>query len=172
MGLFDFLVSLLSGGRRLTCPSCGTAGARKTEQGEIHCKNPACPYYDVILARSGRLRPAATTVPTQGNFRPRQPITVRYRNFAGQDREFVAELESVVRKKNHLAGRVAPTGRRIALSRERIQNLQEVEAQLPQKVAPDQPWPTRVERQVLGYHKKHRSTSPLYEKVRAKYPNW
>jgi hypothetical protein len=25
---------------------------------------------------------------------------------------------------------------------------------------------------VLGYHKKHKTTSPLYEKIRAKYPDW
>jgi hypothetical protein len=28
------------------------------------------------------------------------------------------------------------------------------------------------EAQVLGYHKKHGTSSPLYQKVRAKYPNW
>ena len=34
------------------------------------------------------------------------------------------------------------------------------------------PWPTPRERQVLAYHKKYGTTSPLYEKIRAKYPDW
>ncbi|MGB2869000.1 MAG: hypothetical protein WBD36_11155 [Bacteroidota bacterium] len=93
------------------------------------------PYFDASLGRH-----AGTTVPTQGSFRPVQPITIRYRNFAGQDLTFVAELESVVRKGNHLVGRVAPTGRKIALFRDRIQNLGEVDSQLPQRVASGQPW--------------------------------
>jgi hypothetical protein len=41
-----------------------------------------------------------------------------------------------------------------------------------ERVEPGQNWPTPREHQVLSYHKKHRTTSPLYEKIRAKYPNW
>jgi hypothetical protein len=171
MGLIEFFVNLF-GGNKTPCPSCGTAGAQKTKDEQIHCKNPSCPYFDASLGRRGTLRHAGTTVPTQGNFRPTQPITIQYRNFAGQDRAFVAELESLVRKGNHLVGRVAPTGRKIALSRDRIQNLGEVEDRLPQRVASGQSWPTPRERQVLGYHKKHGTRSPLFDKIRAKYPNW
>lgn len=172
MGLLEFLRSLFFGGSKLQCPSCGTIGARRDADGRIHCKNPSCSYFDVELARAGTIRQAKTTIPTQGNFRPADPITIQYKNFAGQERSFVAERESVVRKRNHLVGRVTPTGRKIALSRDRIQNLSEVEARLPQRVAPGQDWPSARERQVLSYHKKHGSTSPLYEKIRAKYPNW
>jgi len=167
MGLLDFLIKLLFSGNQVPCPSCGTAGARKTQEGQIHCKNPSCHYFDASLGRQ-----AGTTVPTKGSFQPLQPITIRYRNFAGQDRTFLAELESVVRKGDHLVGRVAPTGRKIALLRDRIQNLGEVDSQLPQRVASGQPWPTPRERQVLGYHKKHGTRSPLFDKIRAKYPNW
>jgi hypothetical protein len=167
MGLLDFLINLLFSGNQVRCPSCGTAGARKTQEGQTHCKNPSCLHFDASLGRQ-----AGTTVPTAGSFRPVQPITIRYRNFAGQDRTFVAELESVVRKGNHLVGRVAPTGRKIALLRERIQNLGEVDSQLPQRVASGQPWPTPRERQVLGYHKKHGTSSPVFDKIRAKYPDW
>lgn len=172
MGLLDFLKSLFGGGSKLQCPSCGTIGARQDTQGGIHCRNSSCPYFDGKLALTGTIRRAKTEIPTQGNFHPVDPITIQYRNFAGQERSFVAERESVVRKSNHLVGRVAPTGRKIALSRDRIQNLSDVEARLPQRVAPGQDWPSPRERQVLSYHKKHGSTSPLYEKVRAKYPNW
>jgi hypothetical protein len=172
MGLLDFLRRLLSGGSKLKCPSCGTIGALQDAQGRIRCKNPSCPYFDVTLgSRAARAR-SGTTVPTQGSFRPADPLTIQYQNFAGQQRSFIADRESVVRKGNHLIGRVAPTGAKIALSRDRIQNLSEVEGRLPQRVAPGQEWPSPRERQVLSYHKKHGSSSPLYEKIRAKYPNW
>jgi len=172
MGLLDFLINLLFGGNTLQCPSCGTAGAQRTGEGQIRCQNPSCPYFDASLRRRGTLRPAGTTVPTEGSFKPVQPLIIRYRNFAGQDRTFVAEMDSLVRKGNHMVGRVEPTGKKIALARDRIQNLQEVESRLTSSVAPGQPWPTPRERQVLGYHKKHRTSSPLFEKIRAKYPDW
>lgn len=172
MGLLDFLKSLLSGGSKLQCPGCGTIGAQQDAQGRIRCKNPSCQYFDARSGAGATQSRTGTTVPTQGNFRPGDPLTIQYRNFAGQERSFVAERESLVRKRNHLVGRIAPTGAKIALSRERIQNLSEVEARLPQRVAPGQDWPSPRERQVLSYHKKHGSSSPLYEKIRAKYPNW
>jgi len=168
MGLLDFLVSLFGGGSSIQCPSCGAEGARKTREGLIVCKNYSCPYY----GRVGKPRQAGTSIPTAGNFEPRTPITIRYRNFAGQDRSFVAELSSVVRRKNHLVAKVVPTGTKVSLSRDRIQNLTEVEAAMPQSVAPGQEWPSRVERQILSYHKKHGTTSARYQQVRAKYPNW
>jgi len=176
MGLLDFLISLFSGGKKagtpLQCPSCGTADARKTDDEIIHCKNPECPYFDEGLLYSGGLRRKLTTVPRSGNFHPEQPVSIRYRNYVGQERDFSAELGSIVRKNNHLVARVAPTGRRITLSRDRIQNLAEVETKLPQRVTSGRAWPTPRERQILGYHKKHGTSSPRYEQVRAKYPNW
>jgi hypothetical protein len=170
MGLLDFLRSLF-GGSKIPCPSCSAPGATKSSDGLIHCRNPICPYFDPTQRR-GTLRQAGTTVRTRGDFRPQHPVSIRYRNFAGQDRSFSAERDSIVRRENHLVARVAPTGEKIALSRGRIQNLSEVEASFPQQVAPEQPWPTPRERQILGYHKKHGTTSPRYEQVRARYPNW
>jgi hypothetical protein len=32
--------------------------------------------------------------------------------------------------------------------------------------------PTPLKRQVLNYHNKRRRSSPRYESIRAKYPNW
>jgi hypothetical protein len=168
MGPLDFLKNLLSGGNNLQCPSCGTAGAQRTVQGRTRCKNPSCVYFDASLGG----RQAGTTVRTGGSFKAVQPVQIRYRNFAGQDRSFVAEVGSLVRKGNHMVGRVEPTGEKISLARDRIQNLQEVESRLKPRVAPGQPLPTRHERQVLGYHKKHGTSSPLFEKIRARYPNW
>lgn len=177
MGLLDLLISLFSGGRRIRgtpmqCPSCGTADARKTDDGIIHCKNALCPYFDEGLLYAGGPRRRLTTVPTRGNFRPEHPVSIRYVNYVGQNRDFSAESGSIVRKNNHLIARVAPTGKKIMLSRDRIQNLADVEGAMPQQVAPGQPWPTPRERQILGYHKKNGTTSPRYEQVRAKYPNW
>ena len=171
MGLFDFLKGLLGAGG-IQCPSCGTQGARQTDDGLVHCKNPSCPYYDASLGLTGKLRQAGTRVPTRGDFSPNNPVSIRYRNFAGQDRNFSAERDSIVRKRNHIVARVAPTGTKITLSRDRIQNLADVDAVAQQQVKPDQDWPSRIERQILIYHKKHGTTSPRYEQVRAKYPNW
>jgi hypothetical protein len=169
MGLLDFLLKLLSGGKQ-QCPSCGAQGAQKSSNGSIRCPNPSCPYFDATLRRG--IHERVVPVPTEGNYRPARPVTIRYRNFQGQERTFSADADSILRKNNHLVARVTPTGRKIALSRERIQNLSEVESAFPQKVDLGQPWPSPRERQVLGYHKKHGTTSPLYEKIRVKYPNW
>ena len=172
MGLLDFLKNRLSGGNNLQCPVCRAAGAQRTGEGKIRCPNPSCPNFDASLGGRGTLGSAGTTVPTKGSFKPVQPIIIRYRNFAGQDRTFVAEKDSLVRKRNHLVGRVEPTGGKIALSRDRIQNLEEAESGLKSRIAPGQEWPTGRERRVLGYHMKHGTSSPLFEKIRAKYPNW
>lgn len=173
MGLLDFLISLFSGGNKsIECPNCGTPGARKDPSETVHCKNPRCPYFDPSLGRAGTLRQAGTTLPTRGDFRPEHPVSIRYVNFAGQSRDFSAERDSLVRKKNHITAQVAPTGRKIVLSRERIQNLSEVEEYMPRRVEPGQSWPTGRERQILSFHKKHGTTSPRYEQLRTKYPNW
>lgn len=172
MGLLDFLISLFSGGEKIDCPDCGTAGARKTHEGLIHCKNPSCKNFDAGLAYGGRLLRRYSEVPTRGHFQPEHPISIRYINFVGQERNFSAERDSLVRKHKHIVARVAPTGQKIALSRERIQNLSEVETYLPNKIEPGQNWPRGRELQILNYHKKHGTTSPRYEQLREKYPNW
>ena len=103
---------------------------------------------------------------------PSRTIAIRYTNHQGHVKTFTADADSARREKNHIKVRVAPQGKVITLSRERIQNLSEVEAAFPQRVDPGQPWPTPRERQVLSYHSKRGSTSPLYERIRAKYPRW
>ena len=168
MGLLDFLISLYSGGESTDCPNCGTPGARRLRDGTVHCKNQACPNFDASFAQGRKIAP----VPTEGDFRPQHPVSIRYVNFVGQNRDFSAERDSLVRKKNHIVAQVAPTGRKITLSRDRIQNLSEIEGYLPHKLEPGQQWPSGRERQILNYHKKHGTTSPRYEQVRAKYPKW
>jgi hypothetical protein len=172
MGLLDFLISLFGGGDRIDCPGCGRAGARKTKDELIHCKNPSCQYFDAGLVYGGRLVRRLSTVPTAGDFVPEHPVLIRYVNFVGENRDFSAERESMVRKKNHIVAEVAPTGRKITLSRDRIRNLNEVEAYMLTRVDPGRSWPTGRERQILNYHTKHGTTSPRYEQLRARYPNW
>lgn len=172
MGLLDFLTRLFFRGDKIECPGCRTPSALRTSDGVLHCRNRSCPNYDAGYVIGGRLVRRYTNIPTEGGFRPEHPISIRYINFMGQDRDFSTERDSLVRKKNHIVAQVAPTGRRITLSRDRIKNLGEVESYMPQRVEPGQNWPTGRERQILNYHKNHGTTSPRYEQVRAKYPSW
>jgi hypothetical protein len=186
MGFLKSLKDILSGEN---CPACGTPGARRSGS-EIRCLNPVCQYFNPSFAPTAAppQPPQQTQPPQQGRPSdwssnpastpagstpaPAGSVTIQYRNFQGQDKTFYAERNSLHRNKNHIVAKVAPKGQQITLSRDRIQNLQEVERQMPQRVEPGQEWPNKRERQVLNYHKKYKSTSPLYEKIRAKYPNW
>jgi hypothetical protein len=159
MGLFDKLFS------KSKCPMCGSQGAR-VSNGRVRCPNPGCSFYDAALAA-----PKSRSW-GQANFSLAQPLSIRYRNHRGEERIFTADRQSIARKRNHIVARVTPTGRKIALSRDRIQNLSEVEQAVPQIASQARTGPSARERQVLSYHKKHRSTSPLYERIRAKYPDW
>ena len=189
MGFFNALKDILGGEK---CPACGTPGARRSGS-EIRCLNPACQYFNPSFAPSAGSpqppQPQQTQPPPQGRPSgwssapssspassgpaPAGSVTIQYRNFQGQDKTFYAEKSSLHRKQNHILAKVAPKGQMISLSRDRIQNLREIEGQmLVQRVEPGQDWPSKRERQVLGYHSKNHTTSPLYEKIRAKYPKW
>jgi hypothetical protein len=165
MGFLDFLFG------RTRCLQCGTKGAR-TSENRIRCRNPSCQYFDGTLGRGGVLRAAGSRFPRRSDYSPARPLAIRYRNFQGQEKTFIADRESLRRKHNHIIARVSPTAERISLSRDRIQNLADVEDALSQRVEEVPHGPTARERQVLAYHKKYKTTSPLYEKIRAKYPNW
>jgi uncharacterized Zn finger protein (UPF0148 family) len=175
MSFFKNLVNTLSGG--MNCPSCGTPGAKKSGDG-IVCLNPLCQYFGATkraegsASRSGSESRASTN---QG--RPSAPpaggtVAIEYTNFQGQQKTFIADKTNLRRRHNHILAHVAPSWKEIALSRDRIQNLSEVDLHLPERDRSNAPQPTARERQVLGYHKKYGTTSPLYEKIRAKYPNW
>src|SRR5262249_318476 len=166
MGFLDFLFA------RNKCPRCGTKGARRS-QGQTRCANPSCRNFDIALrVARGRLGDAGAVAPGRGDFSPESALTIHYRNFRGEEKTFAAERGTLRKRRNHIIAHVAPTGESIALSRDRIQNLQEVEQALPVITELPQPGPTARERQVLSFHKKHNSTSPLYEEIRAKYPDW
>jgi len=155
------------------CPLCRTQGAEKFLF-LLRCPNPQCPKFDAEWAReSSRTRVAPTTLvplePPAGTFDPGPDrFAIRYRNFQGFDREYTADRRTGRRRGNNVSFRVKPTGRRINFNRRFIQNLAEVDALLAEKSLQ----PNARERQVLGYHKKFGTTSPLYEQIRQKFPHW
>jgi hypothetical protein len=165
MGFLDFLFG------KTKCPQCGAKGARVSEN-RIRCPNPSCQYSEGTLRHSGVLGAGGSRAPRRSDYSPELPLVIRYRNFEGQEKTFTADKQSLRQKHNHITAQVAPTGERISLSRERIQNLSEVEEALSQRVEEVPLGPTARERQVLAYHKKYKTTSPLYEEIRAKYPDW
>lgn len=197
MGFFDSIVGALTG--KNPCPACGTPGGSSGPSGSFRCLNPLCKNFDPTLmggvasqppassSGASSSAPAASAPPpaasgwrTQTSGTPPAPpsasgggtVQIRYLNHAGETKVFTADVGSLHRIKEHIQARVQPKRATITLARKRIQNLAEVEALMPARVAPGQEWPSSRERQVLSFHKKHQSTSPLYEKVRAKYPNW
>ncbi len=165
MGIGD-----LFGKRTVVCPECRTRGAVKTALGRIRCRNQNCKHYDESAAYEplsvSEGSPAVRTTP-QGNFDPGvHRITIRYRNFRGDDTEVVGDARTIRFKKAHVTVRVAPTGRRIALWQKFIQNRDDLKRYEGRRE------PTGVERQILGYHRKRGTTSPRYEELRRKYPEW
>jgi len=105
----------------------------------------------------------------QGSFDPGpNTVTVRYRNFRGEDVDLRGDGTTTRFRKGHLSLRVLPTGKRITLAKKFVRNLNELES-----------WPgvgsesrlLPVERQVVGYHRKHGTTSPRYEEILRKYPD-
>ena len=144
------------------CPVCDTRGARKAGS-RIRCPNPSCENFDPSVGRKDS--------PRRNDFHPQNPLGIRYRNFQGKEKTFNAEKASLRRKRNHILARVVPTGEEIALSRDRILNLSEVESAVP-PLRETAAAPQGRDLQVLNYHKKHGTMSQLYEQIRAKYPNW
>lgn len=175
MGLFD----LFSG--KINCPDCGSPGAKKSG-GRVLCPNISCQNFDSEAAeaqrasgaqpRSAAARPASAAPASRPQPMGTETIVVRYRNFQGVEKTFSADPDTARRKGKHISLCIAPKGIRVALARDRIQNLSEVEAVCSQRVGEGQSLPTPVERQVLSYHKKHGTTSARYESARAKYPDW
>jgi hypothetical protein len=164
-------------------------GAQQQQDGRIQCLNPLCQNFDPARGKQSAppqpSTPQTSSAPPPGstpqapstpqNFASRPAagtVNIWYRNYKGESKNFVADAGSLKRTHNHISARVAPKGKVITLSRDRIQNMHEIDPLLPAWDRSDAPQPTARERQVLGYHKKHGTTSPLYEKIKAKYPLW
>ncbi len=100
-------------------------------------------------------------------------MKIGYVNFRGEERRFDAERSSVRQKGEHVTARVAPTGKVIALSKKWIRNMAELQGLVSQAAESDallKSLRPPVERQILGYHRKRKSTSPRYEALLKKYP--
>jgi hypothetical protein len=156
--------------KTVVCPECRARGAVKTAFGRVRCPNRSCQHYDAdVVYEAGERAQGAPTpgaVP-QGTFDPgADRILLRYRNFRGDDTEYVGDRRTIRFKKAHVTLRVAPTGKRIALWKKFIKNLEDLRPYERREEA------TAVERQILGYHRKHGTTSPRYEELRRTYPEW
>ena len=96
-----------------------------------------------LAIRSGRMRTTTRTMPTRREERNVTPppvieyvepfdpggeygVEIRYKNWKGEEKAFVADRRTIRRKGRHLSMRVAPTGVRIALAIDRIQNMPEI----------------------------------------------
>lgn len=159
-------------GSGTNCPYCGYPGAKRFLW-QVKCRNLGCRKFDrdflyaESASESSPTRPAHARTPLSGNFDPGpHSVEVRYRNFRGEERTFSGDRRTVRRRGNHISLCLAPTGRRVALARDRIQNVSELDS-----LARQEPKLTAKERQVVGYHQKRRSSSALYESIKRKYPN-
>ncbi len=92
-------------------------------------------------------------------------ISVEYENFRGEQKTFLGDWRSLRTRRHHISLSVAPTGQRIALSQDRIQNLAEVTTAVARL-------PTAQQRRMMAFHKNRGSTSPLYESLLESFPEW
>lgn len=168
MGLFDWFW------KEGPCPQCGAAGA-KVWGHKVRCPNRECRHFDRDLMHAVENgRPAAQVAPARpratvgGTFDPgAHAIEIRYVNFEGVEQTFVGDRRTVRRGKKHISIVVAPSGKRITLRMERMRNRPEIE-----EAARAHPEPTGDERRIMMFHLNRGSTSPLYEEIRARYPDW
>ena len=119
----------------IVCPECREKTAKKYF-GKISCVNQRCKYFDeqYWMEVKNNPQPVKETVykPLEGDFNPGEnSISIRYRNFRGDERVFTGDRITIKRKGNHINVVVAPKGKVISLSRDFIQNLSEIEQYLP-----------------------------------------
>ena len=174
MGLIKSLIDALSGGMK--CPACGTRGAKRVRD-TIRCLNPVCQFFNPqatkeARAARARVRDTASKQARVPNVPSGDTVSIRYRNSRGESKTFSADRSSLRRRHNHIVARVAPSWKQVSLARDRVENLTDIDTHLPERDRSEAPQPSARERQVLGYHKKYGTTSPLFEKIRAKYPKW
>lgn len=168
MSVFDFFANPVS------CPACGEPGAWRFLW-MVRCANMACPHFyretmqqvqvqQLRLqprSRSSRAAARASAQPAFGTSAIKDNVTIQYKNFRGEDKSFVGDAATARRRGNHISLCVQPTGKRIALNRDRITNLDQVERMIP----------LPVERHIISYHRLRQSSSPRYEEILRKYPH-
>ncbi|MGH7744885.1 MAG: hypothetical protein ACREQ5_08765 [Candidatus Dormibacteria bacterium] len=155
------------------CPKCGTWGARKSLW-KVKCVNPACAKYDSEYAEG--YKQSRISGKTASEVFPRlkgkadsndYPLQIRYRNFRGNEIIYSADPRTAYQKSEFVVVRLAPTGKRVSFRLDKIQNRSDVES-----VLSDNPQPDGNERRILHYHLRRGTSSPVFEKLREKYPNY
>ena len=169
MGLLGLLF-----GRSIECPACRTPGARQGLFSGLKCPSESCLYFDMSLQAR---QDAATLQPQRSQSRVASalpsleledgPNTIRvsYVNFEGEHRTFVGDRRTLKKRNAHYSLRVGPSGMRITLKAEQIQNRDEVA-----RATPDEP--NTQEKRVLSLHRRRGTTSDRHQELQAKYPEW
>ena len=159
------------------CPECGGEGARLALWGAAKCRKTACRRFDADTSQLPMPPPppppeATTEIPTKGSFRPTNPVTVQYKNFEEQERAYVFEKSSLRLRGKYLVGQAAPTGKCISLNKDRVRNPSVLQGLAAESGDADALWRSLsvVERQIVGYHRLNKKTSPRYEDILRKYP--
>lgn len=155
------------------CPKCGTWGAKKSLW-KVKCVNPSCEKYDSEYAEAFRQtrvtgKTASEVFPyLKGKADPNDYLLrIRYNNFRGNEIIYSADSRTAYQASEYVVVRLAPTGKRASFKLDRIQNRRDVES-----ILSENPQPSGNERRVLHFHLKHGSSSPAFEKLRLKYPNY
>ena len=121
-------------GRPADCPMCGTPGAKVGFFSDPKCVNFACRFYDAAQVEERETQ----RMPAPRQIRPPTPpaeflrlITFEYVNFRREVKTFTGDPTSIRARGTRLSVRVAPTGLRINLGRDRITNLDAIKSALP-----------------------------------------
>ncbi|MGB7283112.1 MAG: hypothetical protein WBE13_12685 [Candidatus Acidiferrum sp.] len=136
--------------------------------------NPSCTKYDSEYAegfRQSRItgKSASEVFPhLKGKADPNDYLLrIRYQNFRGNEIIYSADARTAYQRGEYVVVRLAPTGKRVSFKLAKIQNRNDVES-----VLGENPQPASDERRILHYHLKHGSSSPAFEKLSQKYPNY
>ena len=145
---------------------------RETMGGKVKCPNPNCVAYDREFAQRSNVRAdlkPAPPLPTSGDFDPGpNTIEIRYRNLRGDEQTYRGDRSTLRYRGDRISLCLAPTGRRASFATKWIVSPSGLKEEARKAKTEG---PSGVERRVLAYHRKRNSTSPLYERLRAKYPN-
>lgn len=145
----------------IKCPRCNTPGATKFLW-IVKCPNSRCRHYDSAVAAVASKKSKTPT----GSFSPgANTIQVSYQNHAGEHRTYIGDRTTIRKRRNHLTIVLAPAGRRCSFEISRISNMATLAPFLPPESSLNL---TAVDRQVIGYHQRHGSTSPRLEEIKSK----
>ena len=153
------------------CPKCGTPNAQRWLW-KVRCPRYGCPHYDpeitgqrtdtpppAPLSTSSHDAPPPPQRTLTGTFNPAEnAIQISYTNYLGLEKTFTGDRATLRKRGRHISLRLVPTGQRCTFLISRLKNASELESLcLKEKQL------TPVERQILGYHSKHGTTSPRHQ---------